>query len=185
MRIPRWTILVLAPVLLAAATVPARAGEPGYGGLSRVGLRYETGPGTDIYAVDGQLDTGVRFLGGREFIGAGVTQVTSDRVNSRLMIDVASGLIWPRRVSPYITVGLMGGITGASTRTDGAGTSTSVSSTGNHADSAAAWGEAGVRLRLGGGVSVTVSRRRYDFFRSGAGDVVLDVTSVSLLFAYR
>jgi len=124
-RIPRWTILVLAPVLLAAATVPARAGEPGYGGLSRVGLRYETGPGTDIYAVDGQLDTGVRFLGGREFIGAGVTQVTSDRVNSRLMIDVASGLIWPRRVSPYITVGLMGGITGASTRTDGAGTSTS------------------------------------------------------------
>lgn len=185
MRIPGWTILVLVPLLLAAAAVPARAGEPGYGGLSRVGLRYETGPGTDVYAVDGQLDTGVRFLGGREFIGAGVSQVTSDRVNSRLMIGFASGLIWPQRISPYVSLGLMGGITGASTQTDGSAAGTSVSSTGNHADSAAAWGEAGLRLRLAGGVSVTLARRRYDFFRSGAGDVVLDVTSVSLLFAYR
>ncbi|HYW91428.1 MAG TPA: hypothetical protein VFA95_03000 [Gammaproteobacteria bacterium] len=181
---PRWTILALVPVLLAAVAIPVRAGETGYGGLSRVGLRYEAGPGTNVYAVDGQLDTGVRFLGGREFIGAGVTQVTSDRVNSRLMIGASSGLIWPERISPYISVGLMGGITTASVQS-GRTTSTSAGTAGNHADSAAAWGEAGVRLRLAGGVSLTVSRRRYDFFRSGTGDVVLDVTSVSLLFAYR
>lgn len=160
---------------------PTRAGEPGYGGLSRVVLRYERGPGTDIYGVDGQVDTGVRFLGGREFIAAGLTQVTSDRVNSRLMIDVGSGLIWPQRIAPYLSLGVMGSVLNASN--DSGTTATAASN--SHTDAAAAWGGIGVRLRLSRSLSLKLSRRRYEFFRSGASDVLFSVTGLSLLFAYR